>query len=738
MAPAPTGGRFVDAALVALAIGITTWLGGTASPPVLVALGAGVGALALDRPLVAAAALVAAVFVAVTSFRRRTSVESSTVAAGLIGLGALHLPEIGGFGGSAIAAAIVFVVLAVAGLRPRSRRTKRIVGYGAVFAVELAVIFSGLAAGAMVRSRHQLASATDDVRLALRTLDDGDVDGARALFERAGEQLADGASRLDALWTKPGLLVPVVAQHQRAAADLADGAADLVAVANGTLARIDPGTARLTGGRFDVSAIDAMAPPLAELVVATDRFDRRLTRSRSEWLAAPVTERLDELEAELDENLPRLRTMSRSVSAASVLLGTDESQRYFVAFVTPSEARPGGGHLGNFAELTIDAGQLELSKVGRTRELLDRSADPAARVITGPPEYLERYGIFGAGGGGAPAKPEWWQLVTISPDFPSVAQVMAELYPLTGAEPVDGVISIDPSGLAALLRITGPVSVGEPPTVLSADNVVNYLQRDQYALVDAIGNEERGELLGEAARAAFAQLLVTPDIDPVVFLRTLGDAVASGHLRMWSGDPFVQSVFESVGAAGSFELDAPSDALAVTQLNSGGNKLDAFLDRRITYTAAFDSSTGAITAQARVELTNTAPSSGLPDYVIGSVIGDPTGTNRSYVTLYTPHEVTGVSVDGVAVTPSDAAAGTELGWNFVEWEVIIPSGATVVVEYELAGSLPTSVPYSLEWVQQPLSKADGFTATVTTDDGSALVAVATTTDRTTTFRPVDP
>ena len=48
----------------------------------------------------------------------------------------------------------------------------------------------------------------------------------------------------------------------------------------------------------------------------------------------------------------------------------------------------------------------------------------------------------------------------------------------------------------------------------------------------------------------------------------------------------------------------------------------------------------------RVTLENRAPTSGLPDYVIGNVIGLPPGTNRSYVSIYSTLDLAGAWVGG--------------------------------------------------------------------------------------------
>ena len=49
-----------------------------------------------------------------------------------------------------------------------------------------------------------------------------------------------------------------------------------------------------------------------------------------------------------------------------------------------------------------------------------------------------------------------------------------------GVGVVDGVMSVDPEGLAALLRLTGGVDVADWPETITADNVVDVTLRDAY------------------------------------------------------------------------------------------------------------------------------------------------------------------------------------------------------------------------------------------------------------------
>ncbi len=109
-----------------------------------------------------------------------------------------------------------------------------------------------------------------------------------------------------------------------------------------------------------------------------------------------------------------------------------------------------------------------------------------------PTDYRNRYTQF------APATT--LQNINLSPDFPSVGQVLMSLAPQAGVGAVDGVLAVDPEGLAALLQLTGPVDVVGWPTQITAENVVDVTLRDAYAAFE--DTPERADFLGDVAQVA--------------------------------------------------------------------------------------------------------------------------------------------------------------------------------------------------------------------------------------------
>ena len=142
--------------------------------------------------------------------------------------------------------------------------------------------------------------------------------------------------------------------------------------------------------------------------------------------------------------------------------------------------------MGNWIELSIDNGHIGVDEYGRTADL--NAAGDRPRKITGPADWVERYGDFrftNALGGNVGKSA--WQNITMSPHFPSTVQVISELYPQSGRKNLDGVFAMDVETVSALLEFAGPVAVTGRDEPLTFENAVEFLLHDQY--IDFAGND---------------------------------------------------------------------------------------------------------------------------------------------------------------------------------------------------------------------------------------------------------
>ncbi len=562
----------------------------------------------------------------------------------------------------------VVLVLFCGGIARCSRRVRWL----AVGAVALCLLFIGAAAAGLLyevqQSRHALGSGLNAAEQGVVRIEQGDFAGGADYFRQAADILDEAHAHVGGSLGLGAAAVPVMAQHRAAIVEMSGVGADGARTVAEALDEIDLDALRTQDGRFDLGALAALEGPLTRVRDALVELQGATVESRSPWLVNRATYELDDFAESIDEHLPGLDDALQAIRLAPAMLGSDGPRTYLVFFTTPSESRGLGGFIGNYGELRVDDGRLDLSNFGRAQDL-DAAAQAAGAQITDQAEFLAEYGDFGfdADGTGRVGGAAFRNL-PMSPDFPTVGAIGADLYRQTTGRDVDGVIAMDPFVLAKLIHYTGPIDLVSLDQQLDENNAVPFLLRDQYVLF-AGDVDSRADALAEAAALTFDKLLDGALPEPITLARDLGPLTSERRLLVWSTRPEEQALLVDVGVAGEIPPLDGADGWSVTLTNGGGNKIDSFLERSASYESTNDLATGVTTATLRLRLTNGAPADGLPNYIIGNLVGLPNGTSRLYVSFYSPLALTGVTLDG---QPSSLAVGSEAGWNVYSGFVDIP------------------------------------------------------------------
>jgi UDP-N-acetylmuramyl pentapeptide phosphotransferase/UDP-N-acetylglucosamine-1-phosphate transferase len=586
---------------------------------------------------------------------------------------------------------------------PRLPSAVRLAGVGLVVAAGAFVLPAAVALAASAATIAEGAAAAEQ---GLSRARQGEVETAAAAFEQAQDAFVAADRRLRGPLTSLGLGVPVLGPNLAAARTLTGVGSDLVA-SGAAAAQAAPGDLRVSGGTVPLEEIRRLAPGLADTAATLRRAHQRTTGIEQAHLVPVVRDRLAGLDDRLDRTAHDADVAAMAAAVLPPVLGGDGPRHYFLSVENNAELRATGGFMGNFGELVADEGRLRLERLGRVRDLNLEGAD--VRTVEAPDDYLARYTRFEVA--------TTWQNVNFSPDFPTVGHVISGLYPQSGGRSVDGVIGIDPVGLAAFLRLTGPVSVDVWPEAITADNVVEISLNQAYIVFEG-DRDERVDFLGDVARAAVEAFGARDLGNPVHIVETLSDAVAGGHLRVWFPRDEEQALVERVGLAGEVE-PVESDSVLVVNQNAGGNKLDYYLRRRSSYAVELVPSGDGVqvSGQLQVTLENTAPAEGLPRYIIGPYFpGNPAGLNRTYLSVYTPFELTGATLDG---EPLAMEAEEELGRRVYSEFLDVPSLSSRTVTVGLQGEAPLAAGgwYELDLLHQPLLNPEEMSVTLEVPDG---------------------
>jgi hypothetical protein len=265
---------------------------------------------------------------------------------------------------------------------------------------------------------------------------------------------------------------------------------------------------------------------------------------------------------------------------------------------------------------------------------------------------------------------------------------------------VDGVIAVDPTALGYLLAVTGPATLPDKSQVTGA-NAVALTQATNYAKFPGTSNAEiaqRKAYLLEVASAASTKILDSRG-EPTALLRAAGKAAGERRILIWSADPAVQADLAQTSVGGIIPTTT-APYVGLTIVNSGGNKLDYYLDRTLTWARTGCGATRKATAT--ITLTNHAPASGLSPYVTGRLdhrsypikVGD----SRLMVSYYATQ---GAVLNKVTVAgqPGRGRIGAENGHPVYAIDLELPRGTSRTIVLQLTEPAGTGTPIILH---QPL------------------------------------
>jgi hypothetical protein len=510
-----------------------------------------------------------------------------------------------------------------------------------------------------IAAKRHLAHARAAVPALQASLVAGGPDVPARLAALQRETRAARRLTSDPVW-RVAARVPYAGRTLRTAGGLAAAADDL---ARTTLPDVDAASRalsvkalRTSGDTVALAPLVAAGPRLVRVRDSVARSEARVRALPSAFVLGPVGDARDEF---LDQLASLRGTTASAALAASVapdLLGAQGIRRYFVAFLNNAEMRGSGGLLGAYGVLEVTHGRFRLRELG-TNATLRNTASPAVAMDA---EFVARYRRFQAD--------SYWVNANMSPHFPAASRIWTALWArMHAGERLDGTLALDPVALSAILRVTGPAVLADG-TAVTADNVVPLTERDAYQRF-AADNAARDAYLQGVAKASYRRI-TSGSGDTVALVRALARMAGERHLQVASEHAAEAAALAPTPLAGVLPVGGPY--LNVVTQNAGGNKLDYYLRRTVTYAPG----------RIEVRLRNTAPP-GLPAYVTNrldrpGLTAAVKGQQRLYLSVYTSENtgLFGATIDG---KPAGLESERERGHPVFSAFLDVDPGSEVVV-----------------------------------------------------------
>ena len=254
---------------------------------------------------------------------------------------------------------------------------------------------------------------------------------------------------------------------------------------------------------------------------------------------------------------PILAALPFNVSEKVALARLAKPGVYLVLFQNERELRPTGGFLGSFAEVEIGWGG-HLKAIQVETNIYRRDHAYAAKLGREAPEPMREF----LGETPWALRDSNWAL-----DFPEAAQEVSWFYSHEGGREVDGVIALDARLLERLLKLTGPITLVDYDTELTAENVVdqlmNEIEQDYWLDPTHTAENQPKTILADLAPVLIEKIRA---ISEPALLGEVVKAFAAKEILVYHRDPSLAAAFARANWDGHVAKTA-DDILYVNEAN---------------------------------------------------------------------------------------------------------------------------------------------------------------------------
>jgi len=273
----------------------------------------------------------------------------------------------------------------------------------------------------------------------------------------------------------------------------------------------------------------------------------------------------------LEEKLPlveEILSQAKDYSTALLsILGQDNPRQYLLIFQNNSELRASGGFIGTYGLLTLNKGAIKDFLIEGIYNI-----DGQLREKIIPPQPIQKISTA-------------WSMHDANwfADFPTSAEKVAWFYEKTGGPTVDGVISLTPTVIERLLKLTGPLAMPAYDLTFTAENFVELIQCQVEIDYDKELNQPK-RILADLAPVFIEALNQLSSSKRKEALSIIFDCLKEKHILIYFKEPSLENLVSQEGWSGEL-LTTAQDYLSVVSSNVNGYKTDRVVKETINHQA---------------------------------------------------------------------------------------------------------------------------------------------------------
>jgi hypothetical protein len=464
------------------------------------------------------------------------------------------------------------------------------------------LILAGLAAYSALTARSHALRALTEFQYVQRNLSSASTTPGRANLEAHLEAALRESQEASSSLTSTVVLgavqwIPYFGSEIKGASTLFSDAA--TAASNGLAILHAVDTFQTSDASGDISSVSLTALQ-REVALAKSKIPS-LNRPVGS-LFGPVGHERAMFDKKITRAVSELKNVSNGLSVGKELLGIRKTSTILVLPENNAEMRDQGAILSYSLVRTRNASFTVL-----------RSGSVTSINLTSPlnvPASPGTKAFFYSAGAN-----EIFQSVNSTADFSWTGATAAAMFKKATGITVNAVIALDVPTMAALVGVTGPLTIPGIPEQLTSANFSTVVLHDLYAQYP-VGTQVPRKTELNAIATALLQRLRSARHDQVSYLRALTGEIPGRHLLLWSAEPSVERAIVQLGASGKIDTVVPKRTFHVAVESAVAAKLDYYVSVHESFNVTVQPGGGAWVATT-VTVHNAAPAGQPPSYQLG-------------------------------------------------------------------------------------------------------------------------
>ncbi|MEP7054532.1 MAG: DUF4012 domain-containing protein [Actinomycetota bacterium] len=507
-----------------------------------------------------------------------------------------------------------------------------------VLAIGLACFAVWLATGlksAAAAIKAPATAARADLTTMKTALQNGDQESAKTSLASAHVHLraAEQASHRQPVKIAGGL--PVLSQPVSDLKHLLSAATDLVSAGDRVVALYEDVSGKdsklFKNSAFDLAALHNADSSVMELMSLLDRAEGDLKQVRGGRFAPGAREASDSALLQITGLRKDAKPLVDILGVLPAALGEQTKKCYLVTLQNQAELRAGGGAPLSLTAACFDKGAMNLLPTRQTLET-DKNAALQWTAVPGNEAWH------------APGVALPFASANFAPDWPTSGEELLRAYEvMESGSRADGVIGMDVTAMAAVLKSTGTALPAGGYGDVSGDTLAQTLLIDSYRKYDvSTRHTNNAELMSRMVSRLIGGGGLAGKF------RALASTSPGHHMQMYFRDKALQALVQPTPMAGRLD-PGNGDFLGVYTTNTNASKVDVYQSRTIKQDVSFAADGSAQVTRTTTIVNNSPGYRPSALYPVDPGHGYATTFSRPILATYVPP---GARVRGFLVTGS--------------------------------------------------------------------------------------